>query len=295
MSRRKGIRQCHDHECTDPSTSTLTDVGPSSPPSPTTTNPEGYSSISTAILSTTVTSTSPSVTDSESPSTSTAPKSTNIAAVSSSSPDAGTIAGSVIGGVIFLVLVILGLLLYLRARKKKRTPPSSEFINSIRDGAAPVLRLESGAEYTPALAEKGGGYTHYSPSVPLPFMQNSYYTSPPMQDMKFPDESMEVPSGRPSVDKPLQPQRYSSQQQANDSFVSRHHPGTSVGSRRELWGSDTEVASSEFLRQSPAHRDTVLQFAPRFSLDDPSSHPLHASYSPPSLHPLRRQPDPDGT
>jgi hypothetical protein len=155
-------------------------------------------------------------------------------------------------------------------------------MNSIRAGAAPVLRLDSGAEYTPTLPEKGTAYTH-------PLMQNSYYTSPPMLDMKIPDETMmiDIPSARPSVEKPLHPQRFSSPQPANDVF--RHHAGSSVGSRRELWGSDAEMELSP-VRRSPAGADSVLQFTPAFSVDA-----SQLSHSPPSLHPLRRQPDPEGT
>ncbi|KAH0830391.1 SRP54-type protein [Lanmaoa asiatica] len=208
--------------------------------------------------------------------------------VPTSSPTAAqtrTIAGSVVGGVVFLALVMLAILLYLRARKRKRTPPSSEFMNSLRAGATPVLRLDSGAEYTPTFPEKGGGYTCYPSAVPLPFMQNSYYTSPPMQNMKFPDEMMmmtDIPSGRPSVEirRSLHPQRFSSQPQSNDSFVAQHHPSSSVGSRRELWGSETEIMSGELspVRQSPTSRaDSVLQFAPRMSLDEPS---MQSSHSP---------------
>ncbi|KAF8558468.1 hypothetical protein OG21DRAFT_1504213 [Imleria badia] len=192
----------------------------------------------------------------------------------SSTSDAGTIAGCVVGGVVFLVLVVLAALLFLRARKRKRTPPSSEFINSIREGAPPVLRLDSGAEYS---AEK----THYPPTG----TQNTYYTSSPMLDMKFPVEIIDTPSARLSVEKPLHPQRYSAQ----------HQPSTSVGSRRELL-SDTGRVSSDLspVRRSP-HTDSVLHFAPRFSLDDPSQEPSQLSHSPPSLHPLRRQPDSEDT
>lgn len=167
-------------------------------------------------------------------------------------------------------------------------------MNSLKAGATPVLRLDSGAEYTPTLAEKGGVYTHYPPAVPLPFMQNSYITSPPMQNMKFPDEMMamtDIPSGRPSVETPLQPQRFS-QQQANDSFVARHQPSASIGSRRELWG-ETDIVSGELspgVRQSPTPRaDSVLQFAPRISFDEPCTQPSYPSQSPTSLQPLRRQ------
>ncbi|KAG8217316.1 hypothetical protein J3R82DRAFT_5411 [Butyriboletus roseoflavus] len=147
-----------------------------------------------------------------------------VATTSSSTSNAGTIAGAVIGGVVFLVLALLGILLYLRARKRNRTPPSYEFMNALKAGATPVLRLDSGAEYTPTLPEKAGGYTHHPPPVPLPFMQDSYYTSPPMQNMRFPDAMMtDIPSARPSVEAPLHPRRFSSQH-VNNSFVSQHHP-----------------------------------------------------------------------
>lgn len=187
------------------------------------------------------------------------------------------------------------MLLYLRARKRKRTPPSSEFINSLKAGATPVLRLDSGAEYTPTLTEV---YTHYSPAVPLPSMQNSYYSTSPVQNMKFPDEMMamtDISSRRPSVERPLHPQRFSSQQHANDSFVAQHHTSTSVGSRRELWGSETEIVSGDLspVHQSSFRADPVLHFAPRISLDEPSTQPLCRPHSPTSLQPLRRQPDLD--
>lgn len=204
-----------------------------------------------------------------------------------------------IGGVVFLLLVLLGSLLYLRARKRKRTPPSSEFMNALKAGATPVLRLDSGAEYTPSLPEKGVGYTHYPPSVPLPFMQDSYYTSPPMEYMKFPDAMMmpmDIPSGRPSVEIPLRPRRFSSHP-VNDSFVAQHHPSTSVGSRRELWGSETEILSGERspVHQSPHRADPVSQFAPRISLDEASTQPVYLPHSPTSLQPLRRRPDVEST
>ena len=213
---------------------------------------------------------------------STTTQSTTTVAATSSTLNAGEIAGCVVGSVVFLAVVVLCILLFLRARKRKRTPPSSEFMNSIRAGAAPVLRLDSGAEYTPTLPEKGPAYTH-------PLMENAYYTSPPMLDMKIPDEVIDIPSARPSVEKPLHPQRFSSPQPPNDAF--RHHPSSSVGSRRELWGSDAEMVSCELspVRRSPAGADSVLQFAPRFSMD--ASQPSH---SPPSLHPLRRKPDLEG-
>ncbi|KAG9318260.1 hypothetical protein JVU11DRAFT_342 [Chiua virens] len=242
-------------------------------------DPTSSSSSSTFIGATTP---APSSTSSQSPAVN----------ATSTTSNAGTIAGSVVGGVVFLVLVALALLLYLRARRRKRIAPSSEFMNSFRTGTAPVLRLDSGAEFTPTIPEKGGGYTHYpTPGVPLPFTQNSYYSNPPTQNMKFPDELMlaDIPSARPSVDQPLHPQRFSTQA-TNESFGNHHH-SSSVGSRRELWGSDTEihVNASDLspVRLSP-RTDSVLQFAPRFSLDDLSSQP---SQSPPSLHPLRRQPD----
>lgn len=237
---------------------------------PTPPGPPTVTSSPTSEYTTSTTTTSPTST-----------QSTTVATSTSSTSDAGTIAGCVVGGVVFLVLAALGALLYLRARKRKRTPPSSEFINSMRDGATPVLRLDSGAEYTPTHVEK----THYPPTVPLPFTQNTYYSSPPMQDMKFPDEMMsDIPSARPSVEKPLHPQRLSSQ----------HQPTSSVGSRRELLGYETERVSSDLspVRRSPANTDSILQFAPRFSLDALSP---DLSHSPPSLHPLRRQPDPEGT
>ncbi|KAG6379126.1 hypothetical protein JVT61DRAFT_11563 [Boletus reticuloceps] len=272
MSSRKDIRQIkcpsNDLDCYSLSPS-------QAPPPPYSSSTSNSLTTTTSTVSTHSSTSSP--TDSSSSTTPT--KSPAVAAVSSKS-NAGPIAGGVIGGVVLLVLLVLGALLYLRARKRNRTPPSSEFLNSIKAGAPPVLRLGSGAEYTPTLSEKGGAYTHYPPCPPPPFTPNPY-TSSPMLDTKFPDEIMvtDIPSGRPSVELPLHPQRFSAQ----------HRPSTSIGSRRELWGSQGELSP---VRLSPANTDSVLHFAPRFSLDDDPP-PSQFSHSPPSLHPLRRQPDPD--
>ncbi|KAF8136089.1 hypothetical protein EV363DRAFT_719929 [Boletus edulis] len=256
MSSRKDIRQI---KC--PSNDLDCDaVSPSQAPPPPP-PPVGYSSTNTTATSTvSIHSSTSSHTDSSSSTTPT--KSPAVAAVSSKS-NAGAIAGGVIGGVVLLVLLVLIALLYLRARKRNRTPPSSEFLNSIKAGAPPVLRLGSGAEYTPTLSEKGGAYTHYPPCPPSAFTPNPYRTSSPMLDTKFPDEIMR--------------------------FSAQHRPSTSIGSRRELWGSQGELSP---VRLSPANTDSVLHFAPRFSLDDDPP-PSQFSHSPPSLHPLRRQPDPD--
>ncbi|KAI9569060.1 hypothetical protein HD554DRAFT_2171833 [Boletus coccyginus] len=291
MSTRPG--PCESGGCTSPPPGSSTSAGP------TTTVVVPISSLAALSSSESTSSptdasaqsSTPAPTVDASSSTSTLAESSTAVATASSTSNAAVIAGSVIGGVVFLALVVLGMLFYLRARKRKRTPPSSEFINSIRDGAAPVLRLDSGAEYTSAFAEKGSGYTHYPPTPPPPFIQNSYYNSPQMLDTKFADET-DVPSERLSIEKPLHPQRFSSP----DSFVTRYRPTTSIGSRKELWGSDTEIFSGELspVRQSPT-RDSVLQFATRFSLDDLSPQPSHPSHSPPPLHPLRRQPDSEGT
>lgn len=155
-------------------------------------------------------------------------------------------------------------------------------MNSIKDGAAPVLRLDSGAEYIPAIPEKGA-------SIPVPFLQNSYYPSLPLQNMTFPDDMMmkDIPSQRASIDRPLHPQRFSSQH-GHDTFVS-----TSTGSKREFWGSDAEIEPFELspVRQSSPRADSVLHFAPHFSLDESPSQSARLSHSPTLLQPLRRQPD----
>ncbi|KIJ60643.1 hypothetical protein HYDPIDRAFT_116942 [Hydnomerulius pinastri MD-312] len=259
------------------------------------------------------------------PASPTSPATTSTSSASSkiaetTKPTAGAIAGGVVGGVVFLVCVALALLLFLRARKRRRTAPSSEFMNSLKPGATPVLRLDSGAEYAPAASEKGG-FTHYPQPVPLPFMQDSYYTSPAMQDMKFPDSMMpsDTTSARPSIDIPLRPQRLSAQH-ANDSFVGPVQLlSSSVGSRRELWGSDAEMYARE---PSPALRSRGPDLAPTKAQQSPSYEPLLQNSYPvlwqlalptesdtksintpapthvrrtSSLQPLRREPDPEGT
>lgn len=50
-----------------------------------------------------------------------------MAAISKSSNHTGAIAGGVIGAFIFLCLLILGLCVFLKHRRRKRTPPSAEF------------------------------------------------------------------------------------------------------------------------------------------------------------------------
>ncbi|KAF9239661.1 hypothetical protein BU15DRAFT_74514 [Melanogaster broomeanus] len=226
------------------------------------------------------------------------------AAVATTKPNAGAIAGGVIGGVVFLLCALLAILLYLRARKRKRTAPSSEFMNSLQPGAAPVLRLDSGAEY---VSEKGG-FTPYPHSVSPHLPQSSSY----LQSMKFPESMMlmDIPSSRPSIEKPLQPQRFSAQH-ATD-LSGGHSPplSTSVGSRKEMWGGDIEVYPRDLSpvpnRNYPSRGSDRPVTAPRYSSNEPSSYssfwqpgtpqehsPQEASWTPSSLQPLRRRQDSD--
>ncbi|KIJ17192.1 hypothetical protein PAXINDRAFT_112003 [Paxillus involutus ATCC 200175] len=195
-------------------------------------------------------------------------------------------------------------------------------MNSLQPGAAPVLRLDSGATYAPVLSEKGG-FTHYPPSVPSdsPLPQVSYYPSSPTPDMKFPDAMMmtDLPSSRPSIEKPLHPQRFSAQH-PNDSFGGHAQPlSTSAGSRRELWGGDIEAypRSLSPIRRSPSRGPDLPQSTTRYSNEPSSQHSYSTPWRPstpqesgsletagsrqpphvrpPSFQPLRRQQDPDGT
>ncbi|KAF9228662.1 hypothetical protein BS17DRAFT_204038 [Gyrodon lividus] len=289
--------------------------------SPTTSSSDSYTASSAYTPATSSPFTIPPSTSSAQPALSSStllPPSTVIQTNTTTKPQAGAIAGGVIGGVVFLVCAVLGVLIYLRARKRKRTAPSSEFMNSLKPGAAPVLRLDSGTEYAPVLSEKGG-FTHYPHSVPLP--QNSHHASSPMQNMKFPDAMImtDMPSARPSIENPLHPQRFSAQH-ANDSFGDHAQPlSASAGSRRELWGSDTEIYAGDLspARRPPSRGSDFPQTAPRYSSNEPSSQhsyfglwrPDTSQESAPqettgqqplrirptsSLQPLRRQQDPEG-
>lgn len=141
---------------------------------------------------------------STSPSTSPGTNQASTSSSSSSSSNAGAIVGGVIGGVAFIACVAFAVLLYIRRRRRKRIAPSSEFMNALNAGTAPVFRLEPSVPRDP---EKSG-LSHYlpaSPSPPPPFPQATYYSSPAMSSMEFPDP-MVIPSP-----KPLEPNRYSAQ------------------------------------------------------------------------------------
>ncbi|KAH7889912.1 hypothetical protein F5I97DRAFT_609999 [Phlebopus sp. FC_14] len=231
-------------------------------------------------------------------------------AATTSSPSAGEIAGGVVGGVVGLLLLALGILLFLRARKRKRIAPSSEFMNSLQPGATPILRLDSGAEFTPA-SEKGG---YHSQTVPPPFMQNSYNKSAALRDMKFPD-APDTPFARPSIERPLQPQRFSAQN-ANDSFAGPQLLSSSMGSRNEILSSDSELfPASSFDAHRPrsnAHERVPSRGSSQHESFLPNSYPAlwqlavsqrpesqdtHGEYPPDTraqspLRPLRRE-DPE--
>ncbi|KAG1749030.1 uncharacterized protein EDB91DRAFT_830523 [Suillus paluster] len=184
-------------------------------------------------MSDTTSTPTPNSTD---PSTSVAVAASSSTATNSSltttSTNAGAIAGGVVGGVVVLALLILGLILFRRARRRRHIAPSSEFAETIKRGEMPVLRLDSGMEIVPSAP------THH---VPLPLRRDSYHTSPVMSDIKLPDTTMgsDTQSVRFSLEKPLQPLRYPVQQDSNDSMSHAAPRVSSIGSSQELWSRDS--------------------------------------------------------
>ncbi|OAX40027.1 hypothetical protein K503DRAFT_29655 [Rhizopogon vinicolor AM-OR11-026] len=176
----------------------------------------------------------------------TAATSTAAAATDSTHLNDGAIAGGVVGGTIFLALLILGTILFCRARRRKHIAPSSEFVETIKRGEMPVLRLDCGVEIIPT-----------DHQVPLPLRQNTYHTSPPMSDMKFPDGMMwsEAQSARYSLQKPLQPLRYPVHQDSDDSMRQEAPMGSSIENSQEYSSHESRTRNieprREFVSQSP--------------------------------------------
>ncbi|OJA09889.1 hypothetical protein AZE42_06754 [Rhizopogon vesiculosus] len=172
--------------------------------------------------------------------------STAAAATDSTHLNDGAIAGCVVGGTVFLALLILGTILFCRARRRKHIAPSSEFVETIKRGEMPVLRLDSGVEIIPT-----------DHQVPLPLRQNTYHTSPPMSDMKFPDGMMwsEAQSARYSLQKPLQPLRYPVHQDSDDSMRQEAPMGSSIENSQEYSSHESRTRNieprREFVSQSP--------------------------------------------
>ncbi|KAI6036842.1 hypothetical protein BKA83DRAFT_368913 [Pisolithus microcarpus] len=125
---------------------------------------------------------------------------------SSSSSNTGAIVGGVVGGVAFLSCIALGLFLYMRRRRRKRIAPSSEFINSLRPGVAPVFMLES----SPAQVPEKSKHSHHP--LPTPYQQDAYYASSSPSSMDFPASTVSTDRspGHQNMEKPLVPNRYSS-------------------------------------------------------------------------------------
>jgi len=178
-----------------------------------------------SLLSTNMSSTTSSLSTTQTISSTSSPVGVSLA-VSSSPVNPGVIAGSVIGGVVFLALLILGTILFCRSRRRRHIAPSSEFADTIKRGEMPVLRLDNGIEIIPSV-------THH---VPLPLRQDTYHKSPSMSEMKFPDGMMwsEAQSARYSLQKPLHPLRYPVHQDSDDS-MKHAAAGSSVDNSHEYW------------------------------------------------------------
>ncbi|KAL4074639.1 hypothetical protein V8B97DRAFT_1724867 [Scleroderma yunnanense] len=208
--------------------------------------------------STTTTSTSPTASPQNQ-----AQSSTSIS--SSSSSHVGAIIGGVIGGVAFVACIAFGILLYLRRRRRKRIAPSSEFINSLKPGATPVFRLEP----TTARDPEKSGLSHYlptPPSPPPPFAQTTYFSSPAMSSMEFPDSVMPPnrSSASPGVEKPLEPNRYSTQPASGVAEVAHSH---------DNHGQDDDDQSNDLWDGDPIIRAPTM---PRIRSRRPESAPASA-------------------
>lgn len=192
---------------------------------------------------------------------------------SSSSSHSGAIIGGVIGGVAFIACIALGLLLYIRRRRRKRIAPSSEFINSLKTGTAPIFRLEPTA---PRDAEKSG-LSHYlptSPSPPPPFTQTTYYSSPAMNSMDFPD-SMWSPNPSASP-KPLEPNRYSAQPAVGAAEAAHSHDNHGQDDHdpsSEQWDGDPIIEVPTIVPRVRSRRpESVPASVPRLGSSQRRSH-----------------------
>ncbi|KAG0706307.1 hypothetical protein DFH29DRAFT_168221 [Suillus ampliporus] len=186
---------------------------------------------------------------------------------STSNTNVGAIAGGVIGGVIVLALLIIGTILFRRARRRRHVAPSSEFAETMKRGEMPVLRLDSGMEIIPSAP------VHH---VPLPPRQDSYYASPEMSDMKLPDVMMgaDTQSVRHSVEKPLQPLRYPVQQDSNDSTAHTAR-GSSISSLQEFWSRDSGKFDIRLRSQSPLSTTADTGYSPLTQ----NTHPTERSHA----------------
>ncbi|KAI6110027.1 hypothetical protein F5141DRAFT_822140 [Pisolithus sp. B1] len=242
----------------DTTTTSTSDITTTSTSSPTTTSSSVTSPTSSSVTSVTSTSTT---TD---PGTTALPSAANqvSSSGSSSSSDTGAIIGGVVGGVIFLLCVALGLFLYMRRRRRKRIAPSSEFINSLRPGVAPVFMLES----SPAQVPEKSMHSHYLASTP--YQQDAYYASPSPSSMDFPDSAVSTDRspGSQKMEKPLVPNRYSAQRAAASSHSGHVDADDrqSTGSRE--WDGDPVI-------ETPRHtRSRRPESAPASAPRSSSSH-----------------------
>lgn len=178
----------------------------------------------------------------------------------SSSSNTGAIVGGVVGGVAFLSCIALGLFLYMRRRRRKRIAPSSEFINSLRPGVAPMFMLESSPAQVP---EK---HSHHP--LPTPYQQDAYYASSSPSSMDFPPSTVSTDRspGHQNMEKPLVPNRYSSQR-----AVTRSHSGHVDAEDRQSNGSG-EWDGDPVIETPRRTRSRRPESAPAFAARTSSSH-----------------------
>ncbi|KAH7929765.1 hypothetical protein BV22DRAFT_108318 [Leucogyrophana mollusca] len=252
-----------------PTSSSASSLPPSTQSRPTASSVSIPPSISPSTLTTSSGSSSAfsasSATSSASaPSAPTSP-STAYAADTTSKSRAGAIAGGVVGGVVFFACVAVGLILFRRSRARKRTAPSSEFMNVANHTTTPIFRTDSNAQFT-ASALESSTQSHNPQAVPLPFMQDSYYTGPVMADMKFPEEfsPSAVRLSRPSMDKSGYPSHYPDAE-VYGSYVHPPLHSTSIGSSNEMWSSEM------------GGHEVGVRPASRSALSNAEEHPLQES------------------
>ncbi|KAI6043068.1 hypothetical protein EDC04DRAFT_2961902 [Pisolithus marmoratus] len=284
----------HVHRLFIPSLATLRLLIPSHPPLP----PPVTATSTSTTPTTSTTSTSPT-------STSTPPASTNLATTTttsastptstgtsttllpstanqvqdpsssnSSSSNTGAIVGGVVGGVVFLSCVALGLFLYMRHRRRKRIAPSSEFINSLRPGVAPVFMLES----SPSQVEKSQ-QSHYLSSPPYP--TGRLLCQPLAKQYGLPDSTMSTDHspGLPKREKPLVPNRYSAQQAAANSRYGRVDAEDRRSTGSGEWDGDPVIEAPRRMRSR--RPESVPASAHR---SNSSHHPRSHQYQSPIQH-----------